>query len=89
MIEAKIEAADPGAIDEVAKSCGDLAVGCTDAAGHISRVAESLSRQIATLAELEHVTEALEADQRRAADSTDEARLLSERRAPSWKPARR
>lgn len=79
MIEAKIEAADPGAIDEVAKSCGDLAVGCTDAAGHISRVAESLSRQIATLAELEHVTEALEADQRRAADSTDEARLLSEK----------
>jgi methyl-accepting chemotaxis protein len=79
MIEGAIKAADPGAIDAVAKSCGDLAVGCTAAATHVKRVAESLGRQMQVLAELEKVTGSLEADQRRAADSTDEARLLAEK----------
>lgn len=79
MIEGAIAAADPGAIDAVAKSCGDLAVGCTAAATHVTRVAESLGRQMQVLADLEKVTGSLEADQRRAADSTDEARLLAEK----------
>jgi methyl-accepting chemotaxis protein len=79
MLQGAIEAADPGAIDAVAKSCGDLAVGCTAAAGHVTRVSESLGRQLNVLADLEKVTAALEADQRRAADSTDEARLLAEK----------
>lgn len=79
MIEGAITAADPGAIDAVAKSCGDLAVGCTAAATHVTRVAESLGRQMQVLADLEKVTGSLEADQRRAADSTDEARLLAEK----------
>lgn len=79
MIEGAITAADPGAIDAVAKSCGDLAVGCTAATTHVTKVAESLGRQMGVLAELEKVTGSLEADQRRAADSTDEARLLAEK----------
>jgi methyl-accepting chemotaxis protein len=79
MIEGAIKAADPGAIDAVAKSCGNLAVGCTAAATHVTRVADSLGRQMQVLAELEKVTGSLEADQRRAADSTDEARLLAEK----------
>ncbi|PZO90804.1 MAG: chemotaxis protein [Sphingomonas sanxanigenens] len=79
MLHNEIVAADPGAIDRVAKSCGDLAVGCTDAAGHISDVSDSVSRQIAMIATLEDIIGGLEADQRRAADSTDEARLLSEK----------
>lgn len=79
MLQGAIEAADPGAIDSVAKSCGDLAVGCTAAASYVTRVAESLGRQLNVLADLEKVTAALEADQRRAADSTDEARLLAEK----------
>lgn len=79
MLQGAIESADPGAIDAVAKSCGDLAVGCTAAAGHVTRVAGSLNRQLEVLADLEKVTAALEADQRRAADSTDEARLLAEK----------
>ena len=79
MLEGAIKAADPGAIDAVAKSCGDLAVGCTAAATNVTRVAESLGRQMQVLADLEQVTAALEADQRRAADSTDEARLLAEK----------
>ena len=79
MIQGAIEAADPGAIDGVAKSCGNLAVGCTAAATHVTRVTDSLGRQMQVLADLEQVTAALEADQRRVADSTDEARLLAER----------
>jgi methyl-accepting chemotaxis protein len=79
MLEGAIKAADPGAIDAVAKSCGDLAVGCTAAATHVTRVSESLGRQMHVLGELEKVTASLEADQRRAADSTDEARLLAEK----------
>ncbi|GAO38108.1 putative methyl-accepting chemotaxis protein [Sphingomonas changbaiensis NBRC 104936] len=79
MIEGAIKAADPGAIDAVAKSCGDLAVGCTGAATYVTQVADSLGRQMQILADLEQVTAALEADQRRAADSTDEARLLAEK----------
>jgi methyl-accepting chemotaxis protein len=79
MLQGAIKAADPGAIDAVAKSCGNLAVGCTAAATHVTRVAESLGRQMSVLADLEKVTAFLEADQRRAADSTDEARLLAEK----------
>ncbi len=79
MLEGAIKAADPGAIDAVAKSCGDLAVGCTAAATHVTHVSQSLGRQMAVLSDLEKVTASLEADQRRAADSTDEARLLAEK----------
>lgn len=79
MIHGAITPFAPGAIDGVAKSCGDLAVGCTAAASHVTRVADSLGRQMQVLADLEKVTSSLEADQRRAADSTDEARLLAER----------
>jgi methyl-accepting chemotaxis protein len=79
MLQGAIKAADPGAIDGVAKSCGDLAVGCTAAATYVTQVADSLGRQMQVLADLEKVTAALEADQRRAADSTDEARLLAEK----------
>ena len=50
MLQGAIKAADPGAIDAVAKSCGDLAVGCTAAATHVTRVAESLGRQMSVLA---------------------------------------
>ncbi|WP_414899485.1 methyl-accepting chemotaxis protein [Sphingomonas flavalba] len=79
MLQDKIVAADPAAIEGMAKLCGDLAVGCTDTAGHITEVADSVSRQIATIATLEQIIAGLEADQSRVADSTDEARLLSEK----------
>lgn len=79
MIQGAIKAADPGAIDAVAKSCGDLAVGCTAAATHVTEVSASIKRKMLVLADLEKVTSSLEEDQRRAADSTDEARLLAEK----------
>lgn len=69
---------DSGAIDDVARNCGQLAVGCSDAAGYVAGVSERITRQLEMLSSLEEVTAALEADQRRVADSTDEARLLSE-----------
>ena len=72
------ETADTEAINDVARDCGQLAVGCSDAAGYVSGVSERIARQVEMLAALETVTAALEADQRRVADSTDEARVLSE-----------
>lgn len=70
--------ADGGAVEAVARNCGRVAVGCSDAAGYVAGVSERIARQLEMLSMLEDVTAALEADQRRVADSTDEARLLSE-----------
>lgn len=63
----------------VAGDCGDLVVGCVEAAGRIDRVTGHMQRQLGELGRLDQVTAALEADQRRIADSTDEAKLLSAR----------
>lgn len=66
------------AIDDVARNCGRVAVGCSDAAGDVAGVSTRIAHQLEMLQALEEVTAALEADQRRVADSTDEARVLSE-----------
>jgi len=79
MRETAIRVGDATAIDQMAKSCGELAVGCTDAAGLVERVGGSIARQLSQLGDLEKVAVSLEGDQRQVADSTDEARLLSER----------
>ena len=60
-----------------ANSCGDLAVGCTEAAGQIERATEQMQRQITGLAELDEIAGALEIDQRHIAESADEAKVLS------------
>lgn len=81
MIETRIEAAkpaDPAAVDRVARACGEVAVGCTDAGGLVDRVAASISGQIGVLDELQAVMASLETDQRQVTDATDEARLLAE-----------
>jgi methyl-accepting chemotaxis protein len=78
MYEGRIEAADARAIDAVARQCGELAVGCTDAGGKVGHVVASIEGQIAVLRELQTVMASLEADQRQVADATDEARLLAE-----------
>lgn len=62
-----------------AEDCGDLVVGCVEAAGRIDRVTDHMDRQLGELGRLNDVTAALESDQRRIADSTDEAKLLSAR----------
>jgi methyl-accepting chemotaxis protein len=79
MIEKRIEVADPQLVDKAAREMGGLAMGCTDAAGHVMAVTESIKRQVAVLGELQNVVGSLEADQRQATDAADEARTLSER----------
>ncbi|MBN2973265.1 hypothetical protein JW805_14695 [Roseomonas aeriglobus] len=66
------------AIRAVARSCGQLAVGCSDAAGYVAGVSDGITRQLTALGELEMVTAALDADQHGVAISTSEARRLSE-----------
>lgn len=61
----------------VASDCGELAVGCSDAAGQIGRATDQMERQIAELGRLEEFVVSLESDQRQIADSTDEAKILS------------
>src|SRR3546814_14049916 len=63
----------------VAGDCGELAVGCSEAAGRIKRATDQMDRQIAELGRQEGYVAGLEADQRQIADSTDEAKLLSAR----------
>jgi methyl-accepting chemotaxis protein len=63
----------------VASDCGELAVGCSDAAGRIKRSTEQMGRQIGELGRLEEYVVSLESDQRQIADSTDEAKILSAR----------
>lgn len=78
MYHSRIEAANPSSLDDAARQCGELAIGCTDAAGQVEAVAVSITAQTRVLAELQAVMASLETDQRQVTDATDEARLLSE-----------
>ena len=68
---------DDDVVREVARSCGQLAVGCSDAAGYVAGVAGGIDRQLVALGDLEQVTATLDADQRAVRTSTIEARRLS------------
>lgn len=73
----RIEAA-AGILDQgVATDCGEMAVGCAEAAGQIERATRHMQAQLGDLGELDSVVDTLEQDQRMIADSTDEAKLLS------------
>ncbi len=74
-----ISNAETGLDQSVASDCGELAVGCSDAAGQIERATDQMERQIAELGRLEDFVVSLESDQRQIADSTDEAKILSAR----------
>ncbi len=78
MLETWIEAANPQLVDRAAQGIGELAIGCTDAAGHVKAVADSIARQMDVLGDLQTVMASLETDQRCVTDATDEARTLSE-----------
>jgi methyl-accepting chemotaxis protein len=75
----KLPSAAPFLDQSVAGDCGDLVVGCVESTGRIDRVTGHMGRQLGELARLGEISGALEADQRRIADSTDEAKLLSAR----------
>lgn len=78
MIEQRIEAADAGAIDRIARQCGEVAIGCTNAGGVVDRVTDSIAGQIGVLGDVQAVMASLEIDQRQLTDATDEARLLAD-----------
>ena len=74
-----INPAAPVLDQSVASDCGELAVGCSEAAGRIKRSTAQMDRQIDELGRLEDFVVSLESDQRQIADSTDEAKILSAR----------
>jgi methyl-accepting chemotaxis protein len=74
-----IEAAGSGAIGRIPERCGEVTVGCTDVAGIVEEVIRSSERLRSEHAALRGTVEALEMDQRKVSDASDEARQLSER----------
>ncbi len=73
-----IEQITEDAIRTVARDCGLLSMECSDVAGYVTGVSNSIGEHLKMLDQLEDVTTRLMADQARVSDSTDEARLLSE-----------
>lgn len=67
------------ALDKIPESCGEVTVGCTDVAGIVEAVIRSSEALREEHAALRGTVSALEADQAKVADASDEARLLSER----------
>ncbi len=67
------------AIQIIARDCGRLSIGCTDATRYVESVALRISEHLAILSGLEDIMSKLLADQANVARSTDEARLLSQR----------
>ncbi len=75
----KIEIADPSLIDAVARSCGEVTVGCVDVGGIVEEIIETAGDMENRRRALQSVMSELAKDQRRVTDATDEARLLSDR----------
>jgi methyl-accepting chemotaxis protein len=79
MHQIAIDTANAQALGMIPESCGAVTVGCTDVAGVVEAViasSKSLRSEHEALAE---TVRALEADQNKVAEASDEARLLSER----------
>ncbi len=66
------------AIRLIARDCGRLSVGCTDAARYVESVGGRIAENLTALDGLEEIMSKLLGDQANVACSTDEARLLSE-----------
>lgn len=79
MEHAKIDIGAGRSIDRISASCGEVTVGCTDVAGIIHLVMVSSEKLRAEHSALQDTVSALENDQMRVAQASDEARLLSER----------
>ncbi len=67
------------ALDQIPVSCGAVTVGCTDVAGVVEAVIRSSEKLREEHEALRGTVAALEADQEKVAEASDEARLLSER----------
>lgn len=73
----RIEAATTEFDSNLARTCGELAVGCSDVGGRIEDVAEDLRDQLLSLSRLEQLTAGLETDQAQVAHATEEAKMLA------------
>lgn len=72
-----LDARGASAIDKIPEACGKVTVGCSDIAGIIQAVIETSGVLRAEHAELQGTVRELEQDQRKVAEASDEARLLS------------
>ncbi len=75
----KIEIADPSLIDAVARSCGEVTVGCVDVGGIVEEMMATAAEMEDRRRALQSVMTELTKDQQRVTDATDEARMLSDR----------
>lgn len=75
----EIDTASSSALDTIPEKCGAVTVGCTDVAGIVEAVIKSSEVLRAEHEALRGTVSALEADQDKVAQASDEARLLSER----------
>lgn len=75
----KIDITDPKLIDAVARSCGEVTVGCADVGGLVEEVMANAGEMRERRETLNDVIVKLADDQKRVMDSTDEARMLSNR----------
>jgi len=74
-----IDTANAHALGMIPESCGAVTVGCTDVAGVVEAVIASSKTLRSEHEALAETVRALEADQTKVAEASDEARLLSER----------
>ena len=74
-----IDTANASALERIPESCGAVTVGCTDVAGVVEAVIKSSEKLREEHSALRGTVAALEADQAKVAEASDEARLLSER----------
>lgn len=74
-----IDDLNASALDKIPDSCGSVTIECSDIAGVVEAVIHSSEKLRAEHGALEDTVNALEQDQAKVADASDEARLLSER----------
>ena len=74
-----IDAPGASALDQIPETCGKVAVGCSDVAGIVRDVIDSFGHLRREYVELQGTVRALDDDQRKVLEASDEARLLSER----------
>lgn len=79
MQQIAIDTANAHALGMIPESCGAVTVGCTDVAGVVEAVIASSKTLRLEHEALRETVRALEADQSKVAEASDEARLLSER----------
>ncbi|MEL6529184.1 MAG: methyl-accepting chemotaxis protein [Pseudomonadota bacterium] len=74
-----IDTSTATALEKIPESCGAVTVGCTDVAGVVEAVIQSSEKLREEHEALRGTVSALEADQVKVSEASDEARLLSER----------